>query len=681
MNAWGALHRRGAHFVLCRDDKRPLSAGWQKTRPDFAAVEEHAARGLVGVIPGSVGCVVVDVDEGGAAGVEALRGVLGEPIVAIRTRSGGFHLWYPAPAGEIGNRKWALDAPPCDGDIRGSNGFVVLWDPAAVVDGIAANFAAAAAPSLHALPKPTVNGRGPEAVRAAKPGARNDVLNREAFLAARRGGLDWDAFRDAAAAAGLPPGEVEATLGSAARAGAEKAPRVVPHPSSPMAVARALAAALFTSADGALTLRNHRGCFYRWDGRHWPTILDRNVRGIAYRWLEHAVYETQEGLQAFNPTRRKIDDMIDALKAVVLLDSAAEAPYWIDGTTSPPAGEVISLANGLLHVPTRTLGPHTPGLFNHHLLPFPYQPECGPPVRWLAFLDELWGDDQPSIDTLQETMGYLLGGDTSQQKIPLFVGPKRAGKGTIGRVLTGLVGAHNVAAPTLASLSTNFGLWPLIGKPLALISDARLSGRSDSSVVVERLLSISGEDSLTIDRKYLDQWTGRLPTWLVLLTNELPRLGDASGALASRFIVFVLTQSFYGRENVRLTDELLSEAPGIFNWALDGLDRLNKRGHFVSPESGSNAIRQLQDLSSPVAAFVRDACIMGSAHRVEVDRLWAAWKAWCKNEGRAHGSKAVFGRDLHAAAPTIKKTRPRDDSGRTHVYKGIALQADVAGTT
>ena len=77
----------------------------------------------------------------------------------------------------------------------------------------------------------------------------------------------------------------------------------------------------------------------------------------------------------------------------------------------------------------------------------------------------------------------------------LFVGPKRAGKGTIGRVLTGLLGAHNVAAPTLAGLSTNFGLSPLIGKPLGLVSDARLSGRPDSNIVVERLLSVSGEDS------------------------------------------------------------------------------------------------------------------------------------------------------------------------------------------
>ena len=386
-----ALHARRAHFVLCRDDKRPIGTSWQKRRPELAAVEEHAASGgLVGVIPTSLDCVVVDVDEGGTAGVEALRSVLGEPIATVGTRSGGFHLWYPAPAGEIANRKWGL--PNAAGDIRGSNGFVVLWDPPALVDGLAANCAAASPPSLHALPKPSRNGkRGPGAVRAAKPGARNDTLNHEAFLAARRGGLDKAAFRDAAAAAGLAPAEVEATLGSAARAGAGKAPLVVPTPSSPMAVARDLAAALFTTAGDTYTLRQHRGDFYRWSGRHWPMIADLDVRGITYTWLEHAVYETKEGLQPFKPTRRKIDDVIDALKAVAMLDSATDAPCWINGTTDLPPEEVVSVANGLLHVPTRTLMPHTPGFFNHHSLPFAYEPGCARPRRWLAFMSELWG--------------------------------------------------------------------------------------------------------------------------------------------------------------------------------------------------------------------------------------------------------------------------------------------------
>ena len=40
------------------------------------------------------------------------------------------------------------------------------------------------------------------------------------------------------------------------------------------------------------------------------------------------------------------------------------------------------------------------------------------------------------------------------QKILLLVGPTRAGKGVIARVLGALVGRGNVAGPTLASLGT-----------------------------------------------------------------------------------------------------------------------------------------------------------------------------------------------------------------------------------
>jgi hypothetical protein len=92
-------------------------------------------------------------------------------------------------------------------------------------------------------------------------------------------------------------------------------------------------------------------------------------------------------------------------------------------------------------------------------------------------------------------MGYLLVPDTSQQKILMLIGPPRSGRGTIGRVIRSLVGLDNVTAPTLSGMATNFGLAPLIGKTVAVIHDARLSGRADAQVIVERLLSISGEDA------------------------------------------------------------------------------------------------------------------------------------------------------------------------------------------
>jgi putative DNA primase/helicase len=241
----------------------------------------------------------------------------------------------------------------------------------------------------------------------------------------------------------------------------------------------------------------------------------------------------------------------------------------------------------------------------------------------------------------------------------------------------------------LASLGTNFGLQPLIGKPLAIISDARLSTRADSKTVVERLLSVSGEDSLTIDRKYKDPWTGRLPTRFLILSNELPKLSDASGALASRFVLFVLKHSFYKHENTHLTAQLLAEAPAIFNWALEGVGRLSERGYFVNPESGADAIRQMEDLSSPISAFLRDRCVVGQTHTVSAEDLWTAWKTWCTEENYKLSTRQLFGRDVRSALPGIQRVRPRadgpekmsqpqanrsDEALRPYVYKGLTLQ-------
>jgi putative DNA primase/helicase len=268
--------------------------------------------------------------------------------------------------------------------------------------------------------------------------------------------------------------------------------------------------------------------------------------------------------------------------------------------------------------------------------------------------------------------GYLVSGDTRQQKIFLLIGPKRGGKGTIARVLERMLGRHNVAGPTLASLATNFGLQGLITKPVAIISDARIGNKSDSAAIAERLLSISGEDLQNVDRKFLEPWSGYLPTRFVIISNELPRFTDASGALTSRFIVLMLQKSFYGKENPGLTAALCEELPGIFNWALDGLQSLRARGRFVQPQTGREAIQELEDLASPVGAFVRDCCTLGPDKSVPVDALYNRYRRWCLDGGRTPLSKSMFGRDLRAQRPELKRSRLGQD--RIPAYTGVAIK-------
>ena len=146
-----------------------------------------------------------------------------------------------------------------------------------------------------------------------------------------------------------------------------------------------------------------------------------------------------------------------------------------------------------------------------------------------------------------------------------------------------------MAAPTLSSLSSQFGAASLINKTLAVIADARIGPRTDVQIIAERLLSITGEDLISIERKFLPDWIGQLVVRFIWVANELPRIGDAGAAFASRLLILILRESFLGRENRNLTNELLSEIPGIANWALEGLKRLRARGHFIQPDAGKDS--------------------------------------------------------------------------------------------
>lgn len=447
----------------------------------------------------------------------------------------------------------------------------------------------------------------------------------------------------------------------------------IPPPSNPMAVARVLLPAW--TVDGRPTLLHWRGQWMEWQGTHWRELDASEVRAVAYKELEHAQFEdvTPKGaieVKDWAPTKKKVADLLEAMSAIRILSPTVDAPAWTDGTEQRTP--IVACTNGLLDVTSRQLRPLTPEFFNLVSVPFDYEPEATCPT-WLAFLRKAWPGDVEAIRAVQEWFGYVLSGRTDQQKIMLVVGPTRSGKGTIARVLGMLVGKGNVAGPTLAGLATNFGLSPLLGKPLAVISDARLAGR-DGHQVVERLLTISGEDTIDVDRKYREPWTGKIPARLMILSNELPNFGDSSGVIARRFIVLNMTVSWLGKEDTALTDKLASELPGILNWALLGLARLERDGRITQPSSSLDAITTMQDTASPTSAFVRDHCETGPACSVPVDDLWEAWKDWAEGQGVRPGTKAMLGRNLLSVEPRIRRAKPRVDGRQVPVYEGIALK-------
>lgn len=455
----------------------------------------------------------------------------------------------------------------------------------------------------------------------------------------------------------------------------------LPSPANPMAVARRLMPAWETDAQSML--RFWRASWMRWQGTHWSEVDAAALRAELYPRLEHCTYtakdrKTDQEIEVpWAPNRGKVANLMEAIESITYLPTETEPPSWIGGEQDD-ASQIIACRNGLLNIKTRKLQPHSPGFFNNNSVPFDYNPNAPVPKRWLGFLQSVWPDDPAAIELLQEWFGYVLSGHTDMQKIMLMIGPTRSGKGTIGRTLTALVGVGNHAGPTLASMGTNFGMSKLIDASLAIISDARLPRIPGAAeTIVERLLSISGEDRLDVDRKYRPLWTGRIPARFMILSNELPAFADASGAIANRLLILGMETSFLGREDYALDRDLQQVLPGILNWSLEGLDRLLQRGRFLgSPDSSTEHVELLADSVSPTSAFLRERCTIGPNRSVSVALVYDEWRRWCEAGGREHpGTRETLGRNLLAAVPGLKRTKPYVLGVRVPTYAGLSLGA------
>lgn len=450
---------------------------------------------------------------------------------------------------------------------------------------------------------------------------------------------------------------------------------------APVDNAKLLIQRCFTT-QGIRTLLFCSNSFWQWDSFQYVEVDPNKIRQTTYKFLEDAKVLTKMGfLKNFNPNQNRVTQIIDALKSECFFGyHPANGTIWLDERQFPNSKSVIPFRNGILSVEdwlkdeNSALISPTPALLNTSCLDFDFAPYAAEPKEWLKFLESLWSEDIESQKAIQEWMGYLLTQDTRYQKMLLIVGPPRAGKGTIARILEALLGPNNVAGPTLGSLNTEFGLQPLLNKTLIIFSDVRIENMKSYNATVERLLSISGEDLLTINRKYQIPITVRLPAKIIMMSNELPDLTDSSGALANRYLVLNLKTSWLNREDTDLFEKLKMELPGILLWALKGLKQLTEKGRFIQPKASLEAIEELKELSSPVTVFVDEICNFEPKASTSIKNLFFAWSQWCTSNGYSKGNIQSFGKSFKAAFPEIprRKLYSKEDK-REWCYIGITF--------
>lgn len=448
---------------------------------------------------------------------------------------------------------------------------------------------------------------------------------------------------------------------------------------APVSHARKFLDTLHTGEEG-VKLVHYADDYFVHRNTHYEEIEEATVRSQMYKFLDQCSKQDRKGnIVPFQPNPATVSAALDATKALVHLPNHVNTkpPVWLEGygKSKPDAAKLISLKNGLFHLEESVLLPHSLGFFTRNSLPFEYDPQAKCP-RWMDFLNQVWENDQQSIECLQEMFGYIISGDTRQQKFFNIIGPRRSGKGTINKVLVELLGQHNTVAPELGELNDTFGLQPWLGKLLASFTDARAPEKSRSTVV-SQLLRIVGGDTVTVNRKNKEAWNGYLPTRIVIYSNEMLQLTENSNALTGRMIVIKMVKTFYDKEDTDLANKLMAELSGVFNWAVEGMRRrLARGGQFIQPESGKMALHDMEEQSNPIGAFFEETMELDQTSFLDKDDVFMVYKKWAGIQGMHPGTNLTFKRRFLAAiqGQPVEAAVMRNEGDRAYIYRGVRFK-------
>ena len=317
--------------------------------------------------------------------------------------------------------------------------------------------------------------------------------------------------------------------------------------------------------------------------------------------------------------------------------------------------DALVCANGTLEISAGILREHRPEDYALSAVPYGFDPSASAP-SWLGFLSASLAGTE---GFLQEFAGLCLTPDTKHELAVWLYGPPGGGKSTFIEGLQAALGPKAGLLGLADVQRSRFALSALPGKTLVVATE-QPSDFLHSTHVLNAI--ISGEE-VTVERKFREAFGFKPKAKICWAMNDLPRLRDANSGLFRRVKV-VPVPKLRVEVDRGLKEKIGAEAPGILNWALEGLSRLRARGHFELPNVVREATEGFKEANDVVGAFVKDACLVRDAPDCEVQagKLYEAYRHWSRVNGHkplsstaipaewrrlGFGSRSLNGRKLY----------------------------------
>ncbi|WP_291520803.1 phage/plasmid primase, P4 family [Acidithiobacillus sp.] len=294
----------------------------------------------------------------------------------------------------------------------------------------------------------------------------------------------------------------------------------------------------------------------------------------------------------------------------------------------------IAVQNGILHYEGGgkwVVKPYRAEDYRRVSLPIKYDPDADCP-RFTQFVQEVFhgtDDAKERIVALVELMGLTLTASTEFEKAALLVGSGSNGKSVTLRLLADMVGQY-ASGINPAEFENRFQRASLDGK-LANIVTELPEGTTLPDGAIKAI--ISGE-ACTVEHKHRDPFVMTPICKIWLGSNHMPGTRDFSPALFRRFTILKFPNEYPEESrDVRLSEKLRAEIPGILNILLAALGNAFDRGHLTSPPSSVEAVNQWKRDSDQVLTFLEEQMVQEPGARIASAEAFSLYQQWASSAG------------------------------------------------
>ena len=345
--------------------------------------------------------------------------------------------------------------------------------------------------------------------------------------------------------------------------------------------------------------------------------------------------------------------------------------------------DIINFQNGLLHLPTMELLPHTPEELSTIQIPCNWVGYPTPTPVFDGFMNTLTSSNQGEILFIDQFGGVCISNVPGyrMKKAMLQVGKGNTGKTLFIGLLQMFVGRANYVSIDLHELESRFGSGTLYGK--------RLAGCSDMSFIrvteLKAFKMCTGGDPIFAEFKGENGFSFRYRGVLWFCTNQLPKFSGDDGEWVYDRIAPLFCNNVIPPEkrDKLLLEKMYAEREGIIYKFVMALKMVIANGYnYTEPESVIHARMMYRYENNTVIAFyhecmqeredgkITDHCTTGKVYDV--------YKAWCADNNHGYYKTAREFRNTlaeHLNTSFADMTVRRGKGGT--FYRSITLKDEV----